>query len=103
MWNVRCPACGKPAFAWVIKVLLGPVHVVPCASCKASVGLPALPLLAVALLFIAYVFVAVLPDSPLQDGRTAGIVFAAIVLGWGLWFVRLSPIRKEERGEAEEQ
>jgi len=94
MWNVRCPACGKPAFRWVIKVLLGPVHVVPCASCGAGVGLPAFPLLAGAILMIVFVFLSGLPDTPLQDGRTAGIVFAVILLGWGSWFVRLSPVPK---------
>ena len=95
MWNLKCPACGKPAFAWVIKVLLGPARSVPCASCGAGVGLPALPLLAGSLLFVAYVFVSVLPDGPFSDGKTAGLAFAAIVLGWGGWFVRLSPVRRE--------
>ena len=96
MWNLRCPACGKPAFVWMIKVLLGPARSVPCASCGAGVGLPAWPLLVGALLFIAYVFLSVIPDSPFSDGRTAILAFAAIVLGWGLWFVRLSPVRREE-------
>jgi hypothetical protein len=99
MWNVACPACGKTAFGWLAKVLLGPARTVHCGSCGVIVGLSPLPLVVGVALFIAFVLVSGMPDSPFADGRKAIAVFSVVVLGWGLWFVRSSPVLKPDDGD----
>ena len=99
MWNVKCPACGKPAFGWLAKVLLGPARTVHCNGCGVIVGLSPRPLFAGVGLFVAFVLVSGMPDSPFADGKLAIAAFSLLLVGWGLWFVRSSPVLKKDDEE----
>lgn len=101
LWNVACPTCGKPAFGWLAKVLLGPARTVHCGSCGVIVGLSPTPLLAGVAIFIGFVLVSGMPASPFADGKRAIAVFAVLVLGWCAWFVRSSPVLKPADDEDE--
>lgn len=101
MWNVTCPRCGKPAFRWMVKVLLGPARSVGCLSCGGEVGVSWVPLAAGVALFVAFVLVGALPDSPFLETRIVVTVFAALVLGWCAWFVQSPLVRKDDQPDDE--
>lgn len=92
--NTLCPECRKPAFGFLVKVMLGPARAVPCPACGASIGVSIWPHLVGVLVFIAYVVASALPSSPLTDGPFAGALLASIVLVWGLWFLQARLVRK---------
>ena len=91
MWNLTCPHCGKPAFKWIIKVILGPAKTAGCRSCKAEISVSWKPLMGGVFLFIAFVLVGSLPDTPFLKTSVVVPVFGVVVLGWVAWFVR-SPL-----------
>ncbi len=91
MWNVTCPICGKPAFRWVFKVILGPARTAACRSCRTELSPSWKPLMGGVFLFIAFVLVGSLPDTPFLKTSVVVPAFALLVLGWSAWFVR-SPL-----------
>jgi len=101
MWNVRCPVCGKKAIPRIVKVMLGPAKSVACQACGAGVGVSAVPLLAGVFLFVAFVLIGALPDTPFLSTRLAVGTMVAIVLGWGLWFSTAPLVRRDDKAEDE--
>lgn len=96
MWNVTCPVCGKPAFKWIIKVILGPAKTAGCRHCRAEISVSWKPLMAGVILFIAFVLVGSMSDTPFLNTKVAVAVFVAVVLGWVTWFARAPLVKGDD-------
>jgi hypothetical protein len=96
MWNVICPHCGKPAFKWIFKVILGPARTAGCRSCRTELSVSWKPLMAGVFLFVGFVLVGSLPNTPFLNTSVAVTVFVALVLGWAVWFIRSPLVKGEE-------
>jgi hypothetical protein len=97
MWNLACPSCGKPAFKWIWKVILGPARTAACRSCRTEVTVSWKPMMAGVFLFIAFVLVGAIPDTPFLDTRTVVTVFVALLLGWCAWFMRAPLVKGDDQ------
>ena len=93
--NTLCPACRKKAFGLLVKLMAGPAGAVPCPSCGESIGVSIWPHLAGVVAFVGFVLYNAWPDAPAMEGRFAGVLFASIVLVWGLWFLQAPLVRKK--------
>jgi hypothetical protein len=96
MWNLTCPWCGKPAFKWMVKVILGPARTAACRSCRTEITVSWKPLMAGVFLFIGFVLVGSLPNTPFLETRIVVPTFGVLVVGWIAWFVR-SPLVKDDQ------
>ncbi len=96
MWNVTCPVCGKPAFKWIIKVILGPSRTAGCRSCRTEISVSWKPLMAGVFIFVAFVLVGSMPDTPFLNTKVVVSVFAIVVLGWIAWFVRAPLVKGDD-------